>query len=138
VTLRLIPVGPAHTPGDMLVWLPDQRIAFTGDVVYLQRMLGVLPYSSSRHWLEAFDTLAALDPAVVVPGHGAPGTLAEARAQTRDYVAHLRAEVGRVLEDGGDETAAAAIDQDAFAHLHNFDTLAGRNAQQVYMEMEWE
>lgn len=131
-------VGPAHTPGDSYVWLPESRILFAGDVVYMDRLLGVGPQSDSRHWLEAFDAIAGLDPVVVVPGHGAPAPLAKARAQTADYLRHLRAEVGKVIAVGGDEEAAKKIDQSTFSHLAVFSEIAGRNAQQVYMQMEWE
>lgn len=138
VTLKLFHAGPAHTPGDTIVWLPAQRVAFTGDIVYMERLLGVMPFSDSRHWLEAFAVLEGLDPAVVVPGHGDPGALSDARASTKAYLEHLRNEVGAVIEAGGDAIAATKVDQGAFAHLGNFDELAGRNAQQVFMQMEWE
>lgn len=138
VTFVLRPVGPAHTPGDMLVWLPGAGVAFSGDVVYLDRLLGVMPYSQAKGWLAAFETLAALAPRVVVPGHGRPAGLAKARAETFDYLAHLRREVGRLLADGGDMQASAGIDQSAFLHLTGAKDLAGRNAQQVFSEMEFE
>ncbi len=138
VSFRLIPVGPAHTPGDAVVWLPQQRVAFAGDVVFAERLLGILPVSSSAGWIEAFDVLAALEPAVIVPGHGRPLDLETARAQTRDYLAHVRSEVGAVLDNGGDIHEATAIDQRAFAELIDFEQLAKRNAQAVFIEMEWE
>lgn len=136
--LELRKVGPAHTPGDSFVWLPDQRVVFTGDIVYVDRMLGVGPQSDSRTWLEAFAAIAALKPAHVVPGHGRATDLAQAERETRDYLIHLRAKVGAVLEAGGDETAAAGVDQAAFSHLAVFDEISRRNAQQVFMQMEWE
>lgn len=138
VRLDLRKVGPAHTPGDAIVWLPDSRVVFAGDVVYMDRVLGVGPQSDARHWIEAFDALAGLEPVVVVPGHGAPGSLDKARAETADYLTALRTEVGKVIEAGGDEEAATKIDQSAFKHLAVFDEISGRNAQQVYMQMEWE
>lgn len=138
VAFVLRPVGPAHTPGDMLVWLPAAGVAFSGDVVYLDRLLGVMPYSQAKGWLAAFETLAALQPRVVVPGHGRPAGLERARAETFDYLAHLRREIGRLLAEGGDMQAAAAIDQAAFLHLTGAKDLAGRNAQQVFSEMEFE
>ncbi|WP_404379560.1 MBL fold metallo-hydrolase [Caenispirillum salinarum] len=138
VPLVLHHAGPAHTPGDAFVWLPEQRVLFSGDIVYMDRMLGVGPQSDSRSWLEAFDALAAHDPAVIVPGHGAPGDLAKATRQTRDYLAHLREQVGTVLEEGGDANAAVAVDQSDWSHLAVADEIGGRNAQQVYMQMEWE
>ncbi len=136
--LELRKVGPAHTPGDAFVWLPDQRVVFTGDIVYVDRMLGVGPQSDSRTWLEAFAAVAALKPAHVVPGHGGATDLAQAERETRDYLLHLRDKVRAVLDAGGDETAAAGVDQAAFSHLAVFDEISRRNAQQVFMQMEWE
>ena len=47
-TLQLIYVGQAHTPADIIVWLPKEKVMFTGDIVYTERMLSVRPYSNSR------------------------------------------------------------------------------------------
>lgn len=134
----LIPAGQAHTPGDMIVWLPKARIVFAGDVVFLDRLLGILPFSSSSGWLDAFERMEALDPAVVVPGHGSPAPLAKAQAQTRDYLRNLREAIGGLISEGGLIQDAPGVDQSAFADIPNFDILAGRNAQAVYQEMEWE
>ncbi len=138
VAFELRKVGPAHTPGDSLVWLPEQRIAFSGDVVYIGRLLGVMDHSNSRHWLEAFDTLAALEPVTIIPGHGAPADLASARADTQDYLLFLRETVGKFMADGGSITDIGTLDQARFSRLVDYDTLKGRNAQQVFQEMEWE
>ncbi len=62
----------AHTPGDSYVWLPEQRVLFTGDLVFN----GGTPFAlsgSPAGWLRALEQLAALDPATVVPGHGDVG-----------------------------------------------------------------
>jgi cyclase len=67
--LELIVVGPAHTPGDLIVWLPDVRVVFAADIGFI----GVTPVMWAgplANWLAAIDTIAALDPEVVVPGHG--------------------------------------------------------------------
>lgn len=136
--MELIHVGPAHTPGDSLVWLPQQQIAFAGDVVYVERMLGVGPMSKSSHWLEAFETLAELQPKWVVPGHGHATTLDKARAETYDYLVFLREAVGKMLEEGIGMERVSEIDQSAFSHLKVYEQIKGRNAQQVYTEMEWE
>ncbi len=138
VTFELYEVGPAHTPGDVLVWMPQERILFTGDVVYVRRMLGVNSYSNNRHWISAFERVAALEPDVVVPGHGPVTNLDRARADTYDYLVFLRESVGTFMEDGGNIADIGSIDQSRFQYLENFDDLAGRNAQQVYTELEWE
>ena len=138
VRLEIVHAGPAHTPGDSYVWLPGRDVMFTGDIVFVDRLLGVLPVSSSRGWIAAFDAMAAHEPTHVVPGHGHPTGLATARAHTRDYLAHLRAEIGAHLGAGGDMLGASGVDQSPFAHLLQFEALAGRNAEAVFAEMEWE
>lgn len=138
ITFELQRVGPAHTPGDSLIWLPDQRVVFSGDVVYIGRMLGVLPFSSSRHWIEAFETMAALEPQTIIPGHGPATDPGRARADTLDYLVFLRETVGAFMEEGGSITEIGSLDQSRFAELVDYESLKGRNAQQVYQEMEWE
>jgi len=138
VQLELLHVGPAHTPGDTLVWLPQQQIAIAGDTVYVERMLGVGPMSKSSHWLEAFETLAALEPKWVVPGHGHATTLEKAKGDTYDYLVFLREAVGQMLEEGIGMERIGEIDQSRFSYLKVYEQIKGRNAQQVYAEMEWE
>ncbi|MCW9089158.1 MAG: MBL fold metallo-hydrolase [Gammaproteobacteria bacterium] len=137
-TFELIHAGPAHTPGDTLVWLPKERIVFSGDIVYTGRMLGVMPYSNSRHWIEAFNTMAALEPEQIVPGHGPVITLERARSDTLDYLSFLRDAVGSFMDEGGSITEIGKINQSPFSYLVDYEILKGRNAQQVYQEMEWE
>jgi glyoxylase-like metal-dependent hydrolase (beta-lactamase superfamily II) len=138
--VRMLLANPAHahTPGDTYVWLPEQRVVFTGDIVYVDRLLGVGPMSRSATWLQAFEAVAALDPGHVVPGHGYPTDLATARAQTYDYLVDLRAAVGALIESGAGMERVGEIDQSPYAHLAVYDEIKGRNAQAVYAEMEFE
>ena len=138
VRLELRHAGPAHTPGDAFVWLPAAGVVFGGDIVYLDRLLGVMPHSSSKSWIGAFEALAALEPRVVVPGHGRPGDLAKARGETLDYLMLLRREMAALIAAGGAMQAAAGIDQGRFLGLESAKELAGRNAEQVFSEMEFE
>ena len=129
---------PPGNPGDSLAWLLDERVAFSGDVVFIGRMLGVMPHSNSAHWVEAFKVMASLEPQTVIPGHGPPSNLARARADSFDYPVFLRETVESFMEAGGDITQIGTLDQSRFAHLEDFQSLKGRNAQQVFQEMEWE
>ena len=54
--------GGAHTPGDTMVWLPQKNVLFSGDVVYVDRMLGVLPVSNTKRWLDTFAVIEQLQP----------------------------------------------------------------------------
>jgi glyoxylase-like metal-dependent hydrolase (beta-lactamase superfamily II) len=131
-------VGHAHTPGDSFVWLPEHKILFSGDIVYLDRMPSIGPQSAHRGWIDAFEVLAALEPEVVVGGHGDPANLAKAKADTYDYLVFLRQAVGDLIEGGGGIEDVGSIDQSRFGYLANYDALKGRNAQRVYEELEWE
>jgi glyoxylase-like metal-dependent hydrolase (beta-lactamase superfamily II) len=137
--IQLLHFGHAHTPGDIVVWLPQQRIVFAGDIVYTERMLVVLPVSNSASWLRAFDKLAQLNPRIIIPGHGHPADMTTAHKDTRDYLAFLRAEIKKSLDKGEmQRNAEDWIDQSRFRYLANFELLARRNAGQIYLEMEKE
>lgn len=66
----MFPSGNSHSPGDLIVWLPDARVLISGDVVYSDRMPSTNA-SDLRNWIAMLEELTALDPAVVIPGHGA-------------------------------------------------------------------
>ncbi|MEK7697319.1 MAG: MBL fold metallo-hydrolase, partial [Pseudomonadota bacterium] len=135
--VQLLHFGPAHTPGDIAVWLPQQKILFAGDIVYTERMLAIIPLSHTGGWVQAFDKLVALKPRVVVPGHGKPTDLKRAKKETRDYLTTVRASVKKVLDDGGSlQDAVEKTNQSKFKYLENFELLAGRNVNQTYLEME--
>ena len=97
--LELTKVGPGHTRGDAVAYLPRERILFTGDLV-LNRPGNFVgdPDSSPDGWVRALDELARRDVAIVIPGHGAQGT-AEAirgnRAYLADMIAQIRAGIAR-------------------------------------------
>lgn len=130
--------GQAHTPGDSFVWLPQQHIVFSGDIVYVQRMLSISPASNSKSWVTAFNTMAELKPRVVVPGHGHVTDLQEATAHTHDYLVFLRQAVADFMEAGRGIEDIGKLDQSSYSFLLNYETLKGRNAQRVYEELEWE
>lgn len=130
--------GGAHTPGDSFVWLPEASVVFTGDIVYTERALGILPFSDSQNWISAFEAIAKLDADHVIPGHGNPTDMLTAKADTYDYIVNLRQKMAQHIEAGGDIIDAVHVDQSPFAYLHNYDILSGRNAQAVFEAMEWE
>ncbi len=137
-TIEISHVGAAHTPGDSFVWLADKSTVFTGDIVYVERILGVGEQSSISAWPASFEAVAALEPKHLVPGHGSATTLEHATRDTYDYLMNLRRQISALIEEGGDIIAAPKVDQSAFTYLEQFDSLAGRNAQTAFQQMEWE
>jgi glyoxylase-like metal-dependent hydrolase (beta-lactamase superfamily II) len=138
VSFELFHTGQAHTPGDAFVWVPSASTIFTGDIVYVERILGIGEQSNSRSWVEVFEAVAALKPTHIVPGHGDATSLEKATADTYDYLVNLRTQMGKFIDGGGDIIDSINVDQAAFSYLENYEGLAKRNAQQVYSEMEWE
>lgn len=131
--------GGAHTPGDLMVWLPQQKIVFSGDIVYVDRMLGVIPVSHTGRWLASFAALEALKPARIVPGHGEVCELPRAQAQTRDYLQALRTHMKKAVENGDDIGAAIkGFDAKPWLGLLNAAELHPGNASRTYLELERE
>ena len=137
--VEVLYLGPAHSPGDISVWLPEQSLVIAGDMAFHERMLPIFGETMTADWLETWDTeFEALNATYVIPGHGHPTNMAQVRRYTKDYLLWLRARVGEHIEAGGDLAEAYYVDQSPFAHLDTFEELATRNAGRVFEQMEWE
>lgn len=139
VQFHIKPVGPSHTPEDLAVYLPAEKVLFAGDLVFRSR----IPYvgqADSRHWIVALDMLLGFDTAVIVPGHGALSTQARKDMQmTRDYLLYLRKTMGvaaRNLEPF--EDAYRATDWSPFEQLPLFRIANRMNAYNTYLLLEHE
>lgn len=78
--LELYHWGPAHTSGDLVVLLPQEKIVFTGDIIAANRpepLIHLEKNGSSEGWIQTAKGVAALDATVFIPGHGAPQTKAD-------------------------------------------------------------
>ena len=97
--LELLRVGPAHTRGDAVAYLPRERVLFAGDLVINGRGVNLAdPDSNPDGWVRALDDLALKDVALVVPGHGPQGTLETirgVRAYLAEMVSQVRAGIAR-------------------------------------------
>jgi glyoxylase-like metal-dependent hydrolase (beta-lactamase superfamily II) len=111
---RLLCVGPAHTAGDLVVHLPEEGVVFAGDVVF-RRCTPIGWEGTTANWLAALDRIAALAPAVVVPGHG-PLCGVEGVKELRAYFEHVFEEARRLHAQGlSVEDAARRIDLGPYA-----------------------
>jgi glyoxylase-like metal-dependent hydrolase (beta-lactamase superfamily II) len=98
IAVHLIYVGPAHTSGDVIVHLPAERIVFAGDVLF--RLCTPIGWEGTYdRWIAALDTIAALEPAVVVPGHG-PISGVEGPREMKAYLEYVRREATRFFAEG--------------------------------------
>jgi glyoxylase-like metal-dependent hydrolase (beta-lactamase superfamily II) len=108
VRARILVVGPTHTRGDTVVFVEGDGVLFAGDVVMNKSFLGANQNSSMKAWLAAFDQIAALKPATIVPAHGeiGPGTILDTQ---RTIVQGIQSRARALKAQGrsADETATA-------------------------------
>ncbi|MFJ2114321.1 MULTISPECIES: MBL fold metallo-hydrolase [unclassified Streptomyces] len=134
IEIQLIHPGPAHTVGDSIVYLPGQRIVFTGDLIF-QGGTPFVPMGSLRGSLRALELLRSLDATVVVPGHG-PITDPSAYDVTERYLRYV-AEVAAEGHAKGRtplETARGA-DLGEFAQWRESERLVA-NLHRAYAELD--
>jgi glyoxylase-like metal-dependent hydrolase (beta-lactamase superfamily II) len=112
-TVELRTWGLAHTAGDQIVWLPQERILFTGDLAE-ERMFPIFPWFppddahiDGARWAQILTALVSWNPAIVVPGHGDIGGV-EVIVAVRDYMLDLSKRVAAERTTGKNADAIVA------------------------------
>ncbi len=137
--LEVLRLGPAHSPGDVSVWLPEQSLVIAGDMAFHERLLPIFDDTMTAEWLETWDNaFEPLNATYVIPGHGHPTNMDQVRRYTKDYLVYLRARIREHIDNGGELADAYYVDQTPFEHLDTYNELATRNAGRVYEQMEFE
>ncbi len=136
-TLVISHPGAAHSAGDLIVWLPAERVLFAGDLLIEDGVTMVVDGSSSV-LLEALAAVEKLNPRSVVPGHGAiprrPLTLV---ATTRAYIVELRSAMRSAIEKGVPMgRAMASLPPADETRPVSLNSRRRRNAVRVYVEEE--
>ena len=103
--VKIMQLGRGHTKGDTVLWLPQQRVLFSGDLVEF----GATPYAGDAYfqdWPHTLQAIAALKPAKLVPGRGAalttPEQVQRGLDDTRNFVSELYASVKAGAASGKD------------------------------------
>ena len=134
--VELVYVGPAHTSNDVIVWLPERRVLFAGDVLFN----GGTPFAlmgSLAGWLEALDRLRSLRAERIVPGHGAVCG-PEVIEDVAEYLLFLH-EIARQGYEAGASPLEAAREADLgrFGEWLDRERLVG-NLHRAYSELRRE
>lgn len=132
-------VGPAHSAEDLAMMIKQDGVLYAGDLVFRGRVPFVGD-ADSRSWIAALDKLIALEPKVLVPGHGAASR--DARADlvfTRDYLVFLREQMGRAVRDFVPfEEAYKQTDWSKYRAMPAFNEANRVNAYNQYLRLEQE
>lgn len=131
--------GPAHSPEDLVIALPQEGVVYSGDILFSGR-IPFVGEADSKRWLERIDRLIAMKPKLLVPGHGPPSREVGRDLQlTRDYLVFVREAMGRAVEDFVPfEEAYAKTDWSRFAKVPAFEAANRVNAYGQYLVMERE
>ncbi|HAG47610.1 MAG TPA: sulfurtransferase, partial [Gammaproteobacteria bacterium] len=136
--IELMHIGASHSPDDIQLWLPQQKILISGDTAFNERMLPIFSHTNAAAWIETWDKIEALEPALIIPGHGEPTDLATITKFTKDYLVYMRTEVEKVIDDDGGLYEAYSIDQSMFRNRGTFRELHKQNAERIFKQMEFE
>jgi glyoxylase-like metal-dependent hydrolase (beta-lactamase superfamily II) len=138
-TIVVFSPGPGHTPGDLMVWLPAERVLFAGDIL-IEDGVTMMVDGSAPALLGALARIDSLAPRVVVPGHGAiPAVPADLVQRTRNYVTQLRTEMRAAVERGVPmQRALSSLPPPDENRPVSLNSRLRRNAARVYVEEEKE
>lgn len=132
--VALIQVGPAHTPGDTLVHVPDAKLLYAGDILFN----GGTPIAWAgpiERWIAALDRILDMDVTTIVPGHGAVTDKSSVRTM-REYLVFVEREARKRFEDGLDiDAAIASIDLGGYADVPEHGRVA-QNVISVYQQLD--
>ncbi|MDX1347880.1 MAG: MBL fold metallo-hydrolase [Thiomicrorhabdus chilensis] len=131
-------LGNAHFPGDAVLWLPNQKVLFSGDLIYVDRMLGVHPFSKVNSWQQAFHKAESFPARVIVPGHGQVCDWDKARQDTGNYLDKLVKVMAIAADDmlGVDQAVADNADWPEFKHLEHYDSWHKTILNRTYLQFE--
>ncbi len=138
IRIELFDLGGGHTPGDIVVWLPERSILFAGDTIFTQRLLGVQP-GTGLQWIKSLEYIRdTLKPRIVVPGHGHVTDLDEGLRDTYDYLVMLRDHAVKQFDEGAFDPVEASegLDQSRFSYLKNYSDLFFRSRNALNMATE--
>ncbi len=136
--IELLHLGDSHSPDDIQLWLPKQKILISGDTAFNERMLPVFPHTDIAAWIKTWDKVVALNPRIIIPGHGAPTDLATVSKFTKDYLVYMHTQVKKILDADGNLFDAYNIDQSAYRDWGTYQELRRQNAERIFRQMEFE
>jgi len=139
IDFQLNYLGSAHSDGDLTMYVVQDRVLYSGDIIFEGRVPFVGD-ADTRHWLQTLERLETNELAALVPGHGpAAARPTAAVARTREYIAYLREVMGAAVDNFQDFASAyAEADWSRFEKLPAFEAANRRNAYQVFLSMEAE
>jgi len=127
----------AHTNSDLLIYIPDEKIVFVGDLVFNDRLPSIRDGDLSG-WLKSLDEVRAMDVKYIVGGHG---KIVDRTSidMTYNYIKTLKNRVSVLLDDGVDiGDVVNMVNMKEYKNINFYDSIHRQNVEMVYRMLEWE
>lgn len=139
VKFRVLNVGSAHSEGDLVMWIENEKILLSGDIIFEGR----IPYLGSTNtarWLEVLQNMQSQDVEAIIPGHGqAASDPLKLIKLTFDYLFYVRQKMANAVENWIPfDQAYDEVDWAQFIEFPAFFEANRRNAYSVYLSLEEE
>lgn len=125
---HFIHCGANHTPGDSVLWLPEDKVLLAGDIVQV-RTHPSMGQGDHEHWVDSMERLAALAPHRLIPGHGEVGTGADIETM-KQYLLDITHAAQNAAQESDERTLLAAETPAAYADFA-YSPGWGQNLQQL-------
>ncbi len=138
-TLKIISMTPAHTNTDIVIYIPDDKLLFAGDLIFYKRVPFVGDRNaSSKGWLEVLDKLKSMDIKLIFAGHNYP-LKKEAIDFTYEYISFLRREISKMKDEGlfYDEIKEK-LQNVKYKKYPMFKEFHNRNIYKIFNELDFE
>lgn len=136
--VELLFSGDAHSPGDIMFWLPAKQVLLTGDVMYTGRAPATFD-ANAQHWIAALARLQKMQPRVVVPGHGPVGD-SQSIADLHDYLSTLWTLVQEGYDAGQADFEMLPAIREKMARFEmkfpGFNERLGESVSHLYLQIE--
>lgn len=132
--VELLTVGPAHTEGDVIAWLPDEGVLFAGDILFIEGT-PIMWGGPLNNWISACERIESLAPKVIVPGHGPLTDLAGVKTFA-EYLRFVQDGVRR-RHEAGMSPRDASLDLDDEIDRTQFARWPDRERLAVTVHVAW-
>lgn len=127
----------AHTDSDLLVYIPNEKMVFVGDLVFNDRLPSIRD-GNLKGWVKALDEVRLMDVNFIIGGHGKIVDRSSVD-MTYNYVKTLKEKVTAFIEDGEDiADVINMVKMEEFKDINLYDTMHRQNVEIAYRMLEWE
>lgn len=129
-----VPAG-SHTPGDLMILLPDEKILIAGDVL-VNEIVPNMRDASLKNWIATLEAIMAADVKIIIPGHGPLMTQDDVQRLHRMFVAFYQGVEAGYKKGLQDADLRQSMDLSEWQKLKEFDVIMGTNISHTWLEVE--